>query len=221
MTGSAGAPGACALPKEKKMWRKITIALLIGSIFLSCSRNANVETESEGAAATAPSVAEPEAMENDISAMFPSPVAAQEIILNIDINNSNDFDNTIKEYYDGLELGYIKSDTVFESYGEIYFSIDKINYYGLKKDVKLFLGYADATGVYDKDLKLIKPCPFIPTEFRVNKGLSSIMLNDPFEPSIVIHDTQRNGYSNTDPFVIITIDFEKNTLIIFEPNIEV
>jgi hypothetical protein len=33
--------GACALPKEKKMWRKITIALLISSVFLSCSRNAN------------------------------------------------------------------------------------------------------------------------------------------------------------------------------------
>jgi hypothetical protein len=153
--------------------------------------------------------------------IYISRVAAQEIILNIDINNNKDFNNTINEYYDYLELGYIKSDVLFESYGETYFSINKINYYGLRKDIKYFLGYIDATGVYDKDLKLIKQCPFISTEFRVNKGLSSVMLSNPFEPSIVIHNIQRNNYSNTDPFVLLTIDFENNTLIIFEPNIEV
>jgi hypothetical protein len=152
---------------------------------------------------------------------FLSFVSAQETFLNIDFSNNDAFYNTIKENYDRFDLGYIKSDIIFESYGKTYFAIEKINYYGWKKDLRFFLGCADATGVYDKDLKLIKQCPFIATESRVNVGLSSTMLSNSFEPCIVIQNTQKNSYSNTDPFVFITIDFEKNTLIIFVPNIEV
>jgi hypothetical protein len=39
--GSAGASAACAFPKEKKMWRKIAIALILGIIFLSGTKSAN------------------------------------------------------------------------------------------------------------------------------------------------------------------------------------
>jgi hypothetical protein len=39
--GRAGVPAACALPKEKNMWRNIAIALILGIIFLPGTKSAN------------------------------------------------------------------------------------------------------------------------------------------------------------------------------------
>jgi hypothetical protein len=152
--------------------------------------------------------------------VFTSIAGADDSYLEIDIDIDNNFYKRINENYDSLKLKYIIGNIEFESYGRIYFSIEKINYYGFKNNVCFFLGYADKTGVYDKDLRLLKKCPFTNTDSRVNIGLSSLMLKYPFEPSIIIKNIQRNTYSNTDQYAFLEIDIIKNTLVIFEPNIE-
>jgi hypothetical protein len=109
-----------------------------------------------------------------------------------------------------MEIGYIKGDVEYEDSG-YYFTIERISYYYHENNERCFLGYIDKYGVYDKGSKLIKECPLVSSENAINMGLSSSILQYPFDPVIAIK--RKEGIMNSDPYAIIRIDFVENSLI--------
>jgi hypothetical protein len=134
----------------------------------------------------------------------------KEIFIQINLDTGNEIRQSIKQHYEIFEIGYIKGNIEYENYGP-FFTVERINYYYIKDNIRYFLGYIDKYGIYNKNSMLITKCPFIDTQKSVNIGLSSDMLQYPFDPIIVIK-TGGNIW-DTDPYGVIRIDFTQNTLI--------
>ncbi|GMO62370.1 MAG: hypothetical protein Ta2A_08940 [Treponemataceae bacterium] len=134
----------------------------------------------------------------------------KEIFIQIDLDIENEFYQSVKQHYGTFELGYIKGDLEYENYGH-FFTVERINYYYQKDNIRYFLGYVDKDGIYDKNSALIKKCPFVNTDKSVNIGLSSHMLRHPFGPMIAIK--AGGAVRNANQYGLIRIDFSQNTLI--------
>jgi len=135
----------------------------------------------------------------------------QEKIVEINLNIGNIFYDEIKSNYQKFWIGYIKGNIEFESYGK-YFVINKINYYHKINNKLVLLGSVDKVGVYNNKGTLIKKCPFKDQSIVI--GLSSIMLDDPFSPIIVVNEKNEIGMIN--PYTVIQINFIENTLIVHD-----
>lgn len=113
-----------------------------------------------------------------------------EKLVQIDLNIDNSFYSLIEQTYKNLWIGFTKGNIDFESYGH-YFTINTINYYYKNQNKLIFIGCIDKNGVYDKNKILIKKCPF--DDKSKNLGLSSIMIEDPFSPVIVVKRNETIG----------------------------
>ncbi len=135
----------------------------------------------------------------------------------VNIQHDNNFYAEIRQQYDGVKLGYIRGSVDFEGYGNKYFSIERINYYAYKDDGTFFLRYVDQTGVYDRNSKLLKKANVVNTATRFCVGVSSAALENPFAPNLVIQDTQKHTFLNTNVFAYIKIDFQNSCLLVYDP----
>jgi hypothetical protein len=145
--------------------------------------------------------------------------ANSEEIITFDIGRKFEFYRNIRQYYDRIELGYIRGETEFISHGKLYFSINRINYYGYKGKTKCYLGYVDLNGIFDKNCKLIKKYIFESTDTHIGMGLSSQILDGPFSLCLIIKDLKMNELFNSDTYAHIQIDFLTNSLTVYEPEL--
>ena len=144
--------------------------------------------------------------------------ANNEISVSLDLSTSNPFYDELKKYYNEIELKYIRGENYSNGYGMEYFILERLSYYGIKNNVKYLLGYVTIDGVYDKNSSLLKRV-VLPKNL-INMGISSGTLDAPWGPSYAVKDTlkKRNKIGNTNPFVFLRIDFDNNSLRIFEPD---
>ena len=139
-----------------------------------------------------------------------------EQVIFLDISKNNSFNNELRMHYDKIELRFIRGSNYSDGYGEDFFIVERLTYYGIKNDKKYLLGSVTIDGIFDKDSNLLKKTAF-PSQM-INIGLSSTTLDYPWEPSYALKNTKRkNEISNTDPFAYININFSTNSLIISEP----
>ena len=136
--------------------------------------------------------------------------------ISLNISATNLFYNELREYYEKIELGYIRGNEYKVNYGKDFFVLEKLEYYGIRGEVRYFLGYMTSNGIYDKYSKLLKSIE-TPGDI-INMGLSSRTLEAPWEPSFALQDLNwKNEIFNSDRFAYLRIDFINNSLALYEP----
>jgi hypothetical protein len=133
----------------------------------------------------------------------------------LDLSYDSLFYGELRNHYDQIELKYIRGESYIAGYGWKYFVLERLSYYGIKNNVKYFLGYVTRDGIYDKSSNLLKKVD--PPEYLINLGVSSATLDYPWVLSYLLKDILKNHIWSSDPFAFIGVDFNNNSLGIYIP----
>lgn len=134
------------------------------------------------------------------------------------ISSKNRQYNAITAKYKEIFIGYSSLDISFVSgIGEEVFAVDKAYYFYKKNGKLVLLGSFDKTGLYGKNGELLKAMPPVSPDYNL-VGIASTFLTAPFSPGLVLRSkTDKNKLKETNPFVLIAVDTENDTLKVFEP----
>ena len=130
----------------------------------------------------------------------------------LDVSSDNAYYNELRKYYDKIELKYICGENYINGYDMEYFFLQRLTYYGYKKNEKYMLGYVTLEGLYDKDSNLIREA--VAPENRIILGLSSETFDTPWSPSYAVEKTLRKKSSIGNVWLLghVRVDFDNDSL---------